>query len=57
MSPSDYFLNENLTCAEGTWAGDVKIMAASCILQADIYVATSNYRVEGLSMREVVGAY
>ena len=53
MSPCAYFLDENLTSIEGTWGGDVEIMAATCILQADIFVSTNNYRTGGSLIREV----
>ena len=52
-TPCEYFLTENLVHIEGTWASDVEIMAASAILDADIYVANSEYRSQGSLIREV----
>ena len=40
-------------CLEGTWGSDVEIMAASAILDTDIYIANNDYRGEGSLIREV----
>ena len=54
MSPCAYLLDEKLTSIERTWGGDVEIMAAACILQVDIFVATDNYRIgQGSLIREL----
>ena len=53
LTPCGYFLTENLTSLEGTWGSDVEIMAASDILNVDIYVANNDYRKEGTLTREV----
>ena len=33
-----------MTHLDGAWAGEIEIMAASAILNADIYVANDSYR-------------
>ena len=43
ITPSDYFLNEKMPHLDGVWGGDIEIMAASAILQVDIYIANDNY--------------
>ena len=43
-TPYSYFLKENMVNINGVWGGDVEIMAASAILQVDIYVANNEYR-------------
>ena len=45
-------MNENLVFRESTW-GDVEIMAASAILETDIYVANNFYRIRGSSISEI----
>ena len=46
LTPCDYFLNERPTYLDGVWGGDFEIMAASAILQADIFIANNNYSME-----------
>ena len=53
LTPCDYLLDEKLISMDGVWAGDVEIMAASAILEADIYVATDDYTVEGSIVRDI----
>ena len=53
VTPCNYFLDENFVYLPGTWGGDVEIMAASAILNADIYVANNDYRKPGSFIREV----
>ena len=53
LTPCDYFLDEKLISMDGVWAGDVEIMASSAILEADIYVATDDYTVEGSIVRDI----
>ena len=38
---------ENLVYRESIWGSDVEIMAASALLDADIYVANNDYRKPG----------
>ena len=52
-TPCEYLLSENLTLLEGTWGSDVEIMAASSILDVDIYIANDVYRKEGTLIPEV----
>ena len=52
-TPCEYFFNENLVYCEGIWGSDVEIMAASAILDADIYVANDDYWQKGTLTRKV----
>ena len=46
-------MDENLICLEGTWGSDVEIMAASAILDVDIFVANNDYLKAGTLIHEV----
>ena len=52
--PSKYLTEESLISANGIWASDVEIMAASLILEAGIFVATNDYMLEGSLGRKIV---
>ena len=42
--PYSYFLDESMINIDGICGGDVEIMAASVILEVDIFVANNEYR-------------
>ena len=49
----EYLLVENLVNRESILGSDVEIMAASALLDADIYVAKNDYKKPGSMTREV----
>ena len=51
--PFKYLTEESLISADGIWASDVEIMAASLILEADVFVATNDYMLEGTLVKSV----
>ena len=57
VTPCTYFLDENLVFLEGTWDSDVEIMAASAILDADIFVSNNDYLKPGSLIHEVRWSY
>ena len=46
-TPCNYLTCERLIFRESVWGTDVEILAASAILDADIYVANNFYRTQG----------
>ena len=57
VTPCEYFLNENLVHLEDMWATDAEVMAASAILDADIYVANDDYINERTCFEKFDGNY
>ena len=52
ITPAEY-LGQKVMYVPGTWGSDVELMAASAILETDIYVANKIYRLPGSLIPEV----
>ena len=52
-TPCQYLTHVNLIYRESIWGSDVEIIAASTILNADIYVAINDCRMQGSVIRQV----